>query len=442
MASLPTFFFSHARQDQEVPGRYMVKFYTDLELHLAQLAGHNLNAGALGTIDRRIPHGADWDEKLSGDLAQARAFVAVETPLYYSRPNCGKELGAFLLRSPGLGVDAEGKLTQVQNILRIRWLPENAYGQPTAPQARVPVILHRIEDVPADDLRDPERRRAIERYKRKGMERCVDSRLYKELIWLLVSRLFEMADLAPAPATGFSAAPDAFRFDWQAYLNGPPPLPAAPAALPQQTGSPAVLASAVVFHITTRPFASEPVPEGFADRLVTPPVEGANSTTDPRLLALLTDLGSAGEKTGMTIYNAACDPPVPTEPWRLLAQLQALSRRGVPALLFVDPAIWPGTAASPSTAMPWILQQIVTSSDWSGTVVLANLELPRGGAAMPTDPPGLSNVFTLPAQPEARIDLLQRALVDARGRALGSVTDRAATAAQVPLLNGLQPRLG
>jgi hypothetical protein len=436
MASLPTFFFSHARRDQEAPGHYLLKFYTDLELHLAQLAGHNLDERDLGTIDRRIPHGADWDEKLSNDLAQARAFVAVETPFYYTRPNCGKELGAFLLRSPELGIDAEGKLTKVQNILRIRWLPENAYGQPTAPQARVPVILHRIEDVPADDMRDRQRRQAIDRYKRKGMGRCVDSALYPELIWLLASSLYEMADLAPAPAMGFAAAPDAFQFDWQAYLNAPPPLPPAAAAMPPQTGSPAGLASAVVFHITPRPFASAPVPEGFADRLVALPAEGADTTADPRFLALLTDLGSAGEKTGMTIYNAACEPPVPTDPSRLLAQLQQLSRRGVPALLFVDPAIWPGTTA----AMPWILHQILTSPDWSGIVVLADLDAPDQATAARTGPPGLPNLLTLPAQPEARIDLLQQALVDARGRAFRAVSDRAATAASVPLLTGPQRR--
>src|SRR5258706_12804918 len=102
MSSLPTFFFSHARQDSETPGRYLYKFFEGLELELAQWAGVDLRANALGTLDRRVPHGSDWDTELSGALAKNCAFVAILTPLYVKRPNCGKELGVFLLRSQNL----------------------------------------------------------------------------------------------------------------------------------------------------------------------------------------------------------------------------------------------------------------------------------------------------------------------------------------------------
>ncbi len=42
MAEVPTFFFSHARQDRETPGNYLRRFFDDLEIKLAQWAGISL----------------------------------------------------------------------------------------------------------------------------------------------------------------------------------------------------------------------------------------------------------------------------------------------------------------------------------------------------------------------------------------------------------------
>ncbi len=127
MSKVPTFFFSHARQDRETPGRYLRRFFEDLEIKLAQWAGINLQDQKLGTIDLRISQGENWDANLSRGLANDNAFVAILTPLYFNRPNCGKEIGIFLRRSPALGVDGKGALTGAKNLIPIRWLPENAY---------------------------------------------------------------------------------------------------------------------------------------------------------------------------------------------------------------------------------------------------------------------------------------------------------------------------
>src|SRR5271166_5074442 len=100
MNELPTFFFSYARpNDQDRAGAYIRQFFKDLHFRLADWAGHNVKEGGdLGTIDIRIDWGADWDDKLSNALATSRILVLIETPLYYRRENCGKELGAFIAR--------------------------------------------------------------------------------------------------------------------------------------------------------------------------------------------------------------------------------------------------------------------------------------------------------------------------------------------------------
>ncbi len=69
MANAPTFFFSHARQDRETPGKYLRRFFDDLEIKPAQWAGVSLDEKRLGTIDARVhrsaQHGADrGDEPL------------------------------------------------------------------------------------------------------------------------------------------------------------------------------------------------------------------------------------------------------------------------------------------------------------------------------------------------------------------------------------------
>src|SRR5260221_14402364 len=104
MVEPPTFFFSHARQDREMPGNYLKRFFEDLEKKLAQWAGISLHERQLGTIDTRVQHGEDWDRNLSKGLMHNNAFVAILTPLYFNRPNCGKELAVFLLRHQSLGI--------------------------------------------------------------------------------------------------------------------------------------------------------------------------------------------------------------------------------------------------------------------------------------------------------------------------------------------------
>ena len=127
MTQLPTFFFSHTRQEREARGKFIDKFFEDLEARLAQFSAVDLAKKRLGTIDRNILQGLYSDKELSQPLSACHAFLLMLTPLYFTRENCGKELFVFLLRSPNIGIDANGALTGVENILPIRWLRKEAY---------------------------------------------------------------------------------------------------------------------------------------------------------------------------------------------------------------------------------------------------------------------------------------------------------------------------
>jgi len=126
MTDVPTFFFSHARQDRETPGNYLRCFFDDLEIKLAQWSGISLKEKRLGTIDARVPQ-ARTGTRLKPRTRKRQCLRGDPHTLYFNRPNCGKEMGVFLLRSPVLGVDCDGSLTGAKNLLLIRWLPENAY---------------------------------------------------------------------------------------------------------------------------------------------------------------------------------------------------------------------------------------------------------------------------------------------------------------------------
>jgi hypothetical protein len=72
MANLPTFFFSHARHDRQARRNLMDKFFEGLEERLAELAAVDLDKLQLGTIDREILQGADWDRELGQPLKTGR----------------------------------------------------------------------------------------------------------------------------------------------------------------------------------------------------------------------------------------------------------------------------------------------------------------------------------------------------------------------------------
>jgi hypothetical protein len=435
MAPVPSFFFSHARQDREVaPGNYLRRFFDDLESKLAQWTGVDLKVRRLGTIDARVRHGADWDTDLSRGLRSDNTFVAILTPLYFNRPNCGKELSVFLLRSPELGVDQGGALTGARNVMLVRWLPESAYTTNTSKNSLIPLILRRIEDTPPDEGGDQERTQAIERYCKKGMEKCVAVQpYYGELLDLFVASIRDMPDLPPlGSAVSFATANDAFKFDWAGYL-GSVSLPAAPPSTPAV--APRALGSIVAFYVTHRSFTRDPNTVDFADSLIAETLSSEAPSADPAFGALLADVRAAGVAEGFSVFHAVDNPIVPTSPERLLGRLASLSKSRVLTALVVEPTVWPGAAADGEATS---VEQIIRSSDWTGPVLLPILDAPTLDVDKLVAERGLpSRLIALPQASEARVAALRRAFVDARGRVLRTSTELSPEAEHVPALKGV-----
>ena len=435
MTKVPTFFFSHARQDRETPGKYLTCFFHDLEMRLAQWIGVSLKETRLGTIDLRISQGADWDEALSRGLANDKVFVAILTPLYFNRNNCGKELGVFLLRSPGLGIDGNGALTGVRNLVPIRWMPENAYTANTTTGSLIPPILRRIEDTPADEGDDPERTKAIEKYRRKGMARCVTSQPeYDELLNLFAELIRDIDNLPSASSVSFATAIDAFNHDWKGFLASAGALGTLPAGPPLSVAAvmPRPLASVVVFYVTRRAFAPDPNPVDFADSLIAEASPDSFVSRDALFDALLADVRAAGIAEGITVFHAAVNPLVPITPERLLNYLIHLSELRVLTALVVDSAIWPAAVTDPGQTA---IEEIVRSPNWTGPVMLF------GGNVHCVDMESLATMRSLPARlvalPEEsgeRIAVLRRAFIDTRGLLLRMKVESAPNEEKVPIL--------
>lgn len=406
----PTFFFSHARLDTEAPGNYLSRFFEDLELRISQLAQQG--QPPFGTIDRRIPHGADWDGVLSNALRHNNAFLAMLTPTYGQRINCGKELGAFLLRSSTLGVDGAGQLTGVSNVLPIRWMSRELYAANNENDALIPRAIRRLEDVPAESSGDPVRARAIQQYRRYGMESFLfkRSRSYSVMLDLLAQRIVNFPTLPPnAGAVEFATAIDAFKHDWAAHFpSQEPPQSAAvpPAAIRASALRP--LDTVVVFHFTARVYQPSVVSSDFAAVLVAEPDADPKAVTDPVFASLLSDLRAAGFEEKISLFNAVS----PSD--RLELDLKSLSKRGVLVLVVLDQAVAP---ADP-------LQHVLRSTAWRGAIV-------RTAQAGPTS---VAGEYELPEDRQERRALLSKILVSLRGVALRAGDSRTADAETLPLL--------
>jgi hypothetical protein len=434
MADVPTFFFSHARQDREAPGQYLLRFFKDLEIKVAQYGAVDLQERRLGTLDARVEQGADWDANLSEGLRTDKAFVAILTPLYFTRLNCGKELGAFLVRSGNLGVDQNGALVDAKNVMPIRWLPANAYAANTVRDSLIPSILRRIEDTPADDGGNRDNKPAIDRYRRNGMERCVSTGRYLPLLDLIAARIRDLPRLDPGPEVSFATARDAFTCEWPphpamrgaAAAGAAEPAPVYPPVVPQ------ALSSIVAFYVTHRPVTPDPNGVDFADQLLAEPLPGAPAPADPELSALLADVRTAGVAEGFNVFHAAGNAFGPVTARPLLDRLANLSAKGVVTVLIVDPAVWSGAPAGPEAAA---VEQIIGSRDWTGDILLPLLGeaiQPEAGAVNQLP----ARVLVLPREADARVTSLRRVFVSARGRVLRTSSGQAPDAERLPMLKG------
>jgi hypothetical protein len=440
MANPPTFFFSYARQDNEGPGAYVSQFFKDLEITLAQYAGVSLKDRKLGTFDLQvIKLSQNWREVLSERAASDNSLVAVVTPLYVNRSECGREMAMFLLRSRKLGIDQNGRLTGVENVVLIRWLPENAYS--VNGRKNIPEFLGLIQDIPPDDGNDEARTKAIEKYQRKGMQGCVspNDQGYIDLLNLIVTRIREMEDLPPTGQLTLENAPNAFAEDWRARLAAAsghvrlaPPVAGAVEVAPRP------LASIVAFYITQRRFTADVTPVPFADGLIAEAAADGSKPIDTALAGLLADIRAAAGAEGFSVFHAVSNPLVPADERPLLQKLAALSADGVQTFLIVDPAVWPGVGGIAGRQPPDAVTRIIQSPDWTGGVLLPafgniTINVTEMSAAMNLPP----RLEWLPDLSDVRVSMLRRIFVDTRGRLLQTVFAAAPNPALVPTLKSV-----
>jgi hypothetical protein len=438
MAVKPTFFFSHARQDRELSrNNYLDKFYVDLEARVASLAGIDLKRGGpIGTIDREILQGADWDRVLSKELSNNKAFVSLFSPTYFGRENCGIEIYVFVLRSKGMGIDSNGALTGIENFIPIRWEIKEAYYDNTESNSRIPTFLSLLSDLPASSSRAPLLAEAVKFYYEKGMQRCVAYEPhYSELLDSFALRILSFSDLPPGSGIRFADAQDAFKYDWKNHLSkAGTTAVSVPSPAPSQQVAPKPLSSVVAFYITRRSFTPDPTPVDFADQLISEPLPGTSTTADATFTALLTVVRAACIMEGLNVFQAAANPVVPLSAKPLLERLVALTAKRVLACLIIDSNVWPYGGEAGAT----VIEEIVCSGDWIGPVLIA----PVGDT--PLDPNDMAGGRKLPAQtiqlPQSRdtqVAVLRRAFIDARGRVLSGSAEKSLAAERLPWLKGV-----
>jgi hypothetical protein len=425
---LPTFFFSYARGDAEQSASpTMQKFFEDLQSALAERTPNLPDNQELGTHDRRLEQGADWDATLSAGLSGNKALVAISTPRYFGRDNCGKEIAVFALRHPNSRVERDGCLRDATNILQIRWLEDAAYEHNKVKDALVPPVLRKITWTPSEQG-TPAHQKAVKRYREKGMKGCVKPGrdYYEELLRSFAQTIIGMPDLPKATfEVSWDELKSAFEAGWadkwqrtEGQASAAGPVAAAMGAPVAEPTGPADLA---IFYLTRRDLHVDPQPARFADRLLEEPGwrQWPGSRADP-FLSLMQGFQRAALLERLDDFHCACDPQIPLEPTRLIDQLAALTARNVVVVMSVDLGLWLGSKAEDAEARA-VIEQVIASGRWGGPVVLPILD---EAERLPNSPDliaakaGARAVVVLPAAGEPTVNAIRTALVRERGRLL------------------------
>jgi FxsC-like protein len=175
---VPYFFLSYARGTDDV---WVEKFYRELCEELRRRSGVPAEE-PVGFIDTDIGVGTRWSDELEEALASCRVFLALYSPRYFSRENCGREWAYFTER-----VQRYEQQTgrHSNSIIPVVWVPLRNLP----PVARE--INYRDEDLGAV-------------YSRKGLYGIIRvSRFqddYQEFLGELASKIIDVADSHPIPA--------------------------------------------------------------------------------------------------------------------------------------------------------------------------------------------------------------------------------------------------
>jgi hypothetical protein len=112
----PYFFFSYAAENDDPALR---RFFDELNVEVANMPGGP--RGAAGYIDQQQRRGEAWDENLARALATTRVMVSLYTPIYFTKPYCGKEMELMLRRRRAYRT--QHPVEAPSNIIPVMWYP-------------------------------------------------------------------------------------------------------------------------------------------------------------------------------------------------------------------------------------------------------------------------------------------------------------------------------
>ena len=175
MAGFP-FFFSYARDNG---GSYLDQFVEDLTERVRGRLGLLKTDPAIFRDAGEIEIGQPWPEVLLEGLQTSRVMVCLYTPLYFTRPICGQELGFFQHREKLLPPSPE------RFILPLLWIPcEDCVPEPL----RELNFFH-------DDFPQSYRSKGLETLTRQSSGRYRDD--YDQAVDAIAKRIYTLARRNP-----------------------------------------------------------------------------------------------------------------------------------------------------------------------------------------------------------------------------------------------------
>jgi FxsC-like protein len=190
------FFLSYARGHDDA---YVEQFFDDLSQEIRRRTGIPPNE-PVGFLDtRNLALGTRWPEELTAALAICQVFVAIYSPRYFARANCGKEWAVFAARMRAYE-EATGRHPDL--LLPVLWVPQPA----------VPAVAGDIQFLDSD---------LGQTYLDRGLYRMLRIRRfedeYQEFLARLGDKMLQLTDqhvLPPAAPVDLEAVPNPFPPDW------------------------------------------------------------------------------------------------------------------------------------------------------------------------------------------------------------------------------------
>src|SRR4051794_30555502 len=95
-------FWSYTHEDNKRDGGRILRVAELLQDEFALLTGAKLDL----FVDRdSLPWGEEWEVRIENALATSTFFIPVLTPLYFTRPECRKELLRFVAHARSVGAE-------------------------------------------------------------------------------------------------------------------------------------------------------------------------------------------------------------------------------------------------------------------------------------------------------------------------------------------------